>query len=597
MTDFEAKQFGKYQLLDKIAVGGMAELYRAKVMGDYGFEKQVAIKKILPHLSDEGNLVKAFIDEAKLAALLQHENIVQIYDFGNLDGEYFITMEYLFGKDLRKLTYKAKEKAVPIDLENTLYVISRLCAGLDYSHNLKDLQGKPLNIIHRDINPQNIFITYEGQVKIIDFGIAKAASHNSTTHEGLIKGKLAYMSPEQANGKTIDHRSDIFSTGIILYELLAGQRMFEGETMHIYTQVRDAAYQPLESLVPDLPARLHDVVQHALAKEPDKRYQSCGEMLADLEECIYELSFRPNARHFANCVKDLFKQEFAAEENALFANTQIYNEVPTNFGNDSSPDEATGNRTIALEAPKISEQFQHNIWRFGLVAGMVIIAFMFDLSLTKLPFTPSDRAVSAYSIELPSPHSNPTDDKIKAVKAALQTKEFSLALALLEEVLAGDPSSEKKISDAYLEALLGQATLVMPKDPIAAKAYLLKALELDPASISVLSQLGYIYVRHSDYPQAIEIYEKVVELDPGRADTFFNLGYIYAVTENYSKAKEMYSRVVELAPDFLDEALFNLAMVQAQLGERDKCIKSLEQAIEINPANESALAYLKQLKE
>ena len=185
----------------------------------------------------------------------------------------------------------------------------------------------------------------------------------------------------------------------------------------------------------------------------------------------------------------------------------------------------------------------------------------------------------------------------EAAKAAIQTKAFSVALALLEEVLAGDPSLQKKISNAYLEALLGQATLMMPKDPDAAKAFLLKALEVDPASISVLSQLGYIYVRHSDYPQAIETYQKVAELDPGRADTFFNLGYIYAVTENYPKAKEMYSRVVELAPDFLDEALFNLAMVQAQLGERDTCIKSLERAIEINPANESALAYLKQLKQ
>jgi tetratricopeptide (TPR) repeat protein len=597
MTGFEPIQFGKYQLLDKIAVGGMAELYRAKVTGDYGFEKQVAIKKILPHLSDEGNLVKAFIDEAKLAALLQHENIVQIYDFGNLNGEYFIAMEYLFGKDLRKLSYKAKAKAAPIDLENTLYVISRICAGLDYSHNLKDLQGKPLNIIHRDINPQNIIITYEGQVKIIDFGIAKAASHNSTTHEGLIKGKLAYMSPEQANGKIIDHRSDIFSSGIILYELLAGQRMFQGETMHIYTQVRDAVYEPLESLMPDLPARLHEVVQHALAKEPDQRYQSGGEMLADLEECIYQLSFRPNARNFAVCVKDLFKREFAAEENALFANTQVYSDVPTDFGDDSSPDGLTGNSTIALNVPKIAEKFQYNIWRFGLVAAMVIIGFMFDLSLTKLPFTPSDRSVSAYSIELPSPVINPTEAKIEAAKAALQAKEFPMALAILEEVLAADPSLEKKISDAYLEALLGQATQMMPTDPDAAKAFLLKALDVDPASISVLSQLGYIYVRHSDYPHAVETYQKVAELDPGRADTFFNLGYIYAVTENYPEAKEMYSRVVELAPDFLDEALFNLAMVQVQLGERDKCINSLKQAIEINPANESALAYLKQLKE
>jgi serine/threonine protein kinase len=207
MKDFEPKKFGKYQLLQKIAVGGMAELYRSKVTRAHGFEKLVAIKKILPHLTDQG------------------------YDFGSIDDEYFIAMEYLFGKDLRKLTHKVKKTAAPLGLENTLYIVSRICAGLDYSHNLKDLQGKPLNIIHRDINPQNIFLTYEGQIKIIDFGIAKAASHNSTTHEGLIKGKLAYMSPEQATGKTIDHRSDIFSTGIILYEL--GPTFFPPELFYM----------------------------------------------------------------------------------------------------------------------------------------------------------------------------------------------------------------------------------------------------------------------------------------------------------------------------------------------------------------------------
>ena len=599
MSDFEPQKFGKYQLLDKIAAGGMAELYRAKVTGDYGFEKQVAIKKILPHLSGEGNLVKAFIDEAKLAALLQHENIVQIYDFGNMNGEYFIAMEYLFGKDLRKLTYKAKEKGVLLDLENILYVISRVCDGLDYSHNLKDLQGKPLNIIHRDINPQNIFITYEGQVKIIDFGIAKAASHNSTTHEGLIKGKLAYMSPEQANGQKIDHRSDIFSTGIILYELLAAQRMFQGETMHIYTRVRDAVYEPLENLRPDLPADLHQVVEQALAKEPDERYQSGGEMLADLEECIYQLSIRPNARNFANCVKALFKHEFAAEENALFSNAQIYADVATDLDMEATADDPAYDNTILLADPKISEQLRPNIWRFGWVAVMVLMGFMFDLSLTKLPFTPSDRSVSAYSIELPSPDSaiNPIGDKIEAVKTALQNEEFSLALVLIEEVLGAEPSLQNEIADPHLAALQGVAAQLMSDDPDAAKVYLLKALNLDPASISVLSKLGYIYVHHNDYPHAIETYQKVAQLDPGRADTFFNLGYIYAVTEDYPKAKEMYSRVVELSPEYLDEALFNLAMVQAQLGERDNGIKSLHQALEINPANQAVLAYLKQLKE
>ncbi|NNL74791.1 MAG: serine/threonine protein kinase, partial [Desulfobacterales bacterium] len=242
MTEFQPKHFGKYQLLDKIAAGGMAELFRAKLTGAQGFEKLIAIKKILSNLVDEDNLVKSFIDEAKLAALLHHENIVQIYDFGNMDGEFFIAMEYLFGKDLRTITQTASEKDLPISTENVLYIAARICAGLDYSHNLKDLQGKQLNIIHRDINPQNILITYEGQVKIIDFGIAKAASHNTKTRENLIKGKLAYMSPEQAQGQTIDHRSDIFSTGIILYEMLAARRMFQGETLHVLSLVREAQY-------------------------------------------------------------------------------------------------------------------------------------------------------------------------------------------------------------------------------------------------------------------------------------------------------------------------------------------------------------------
>jgi tetratricopeptide (TPR) repeat protein len=250
----------------------------------------------------------------------------------------------------------------------------------------------------------------------------------------------------------------------------------------------------------------------------------------------------------------------------------------------------------------MSGQLQRNIWRLALTAGMVIIGFMFNLSLAELPFTPSDRSVAAYWIE-PSPAvvdravSGAVADQIQAAKSALQSEQFSRALMLFEELLAADPSLVKEISGAYLETLLGMAVHLMPTHPEAAKSYLSKALEVDAANISVLSQIGYIYVSQNDYPQAIETYQKVAELDPELPDSFFNLGYIYAVTENYPKAEQMYSRVVELAPDFLDEALFNLAMVQYQLGERKKCIQSLKQAIEINPANESAATYLKQLLE
>ena len=597
MKDFDPKKFGKYQLLQKIAVGGMAELYRSKVTRAHGFEKLVAIKKILPHLTDEGNLVKAFIDEAKLAAHLQHENIVQIYDFGSIDGEYFIAMEYLFGKDLRRLIHKARKTAVPLGLENTLYIICRICAGLDYSHNLKDLQGKPLNIIHRDINPQNIFLTYEGQVKIIDFGIAKAASHNSTTHEGLIKGKLAYMSPEQATGNPIDHRSDIFSTGIIFYELLAGRRMFEGETMEIYSKVREARFEPLDKLIPDLPAKLYEVVERALAKEPDQRYQTCGEMLADLEECIFEMSIRPNGRSFANFVKEFFKEELAVEETALCEKTRVYGDDKSDSGSLPPDVDGTQGSTVFLADPQKWEPLQRNIWRFAPVVGMVIIGFVFNLTLTELPFTPSDRSFAAYSIELAPPDIDTAADQIKAARDALQAKQFSSAVALFEAILADDKSTIKEFSDAYVEALQGWAEELISTDMEFAKGLLLKALDIKPASVPVLSKLGFIYLRDSDYPQAIETYQKVAELEPQQPNAFFNLGYIYAVTEDYNRAKEMYARVVQLEPAFLDEALFNLAMVQEQLGERRQCINSLKHAVEINPDNSSALAYLNQITE
>lgn len=597
MKEFEPIQFGKYQLLQKIAVGGMAELYRAKVTRDHGFEKRVAIKKILPHLTDEGNLIKAFIDEAKLAALLQHENIVQIYDFGSIDGEYFIAMEYLFGKDLRKLIFKAAETGIPLSLENTLYIVSRICAGLDYSHHLKDLQGKPLNIIHRDINPQNIFLTYEGQVKIIDFGIAKAASHNSTTHEGLIKGKLAYMSPEQAIGKAVDHRSDIFSTGIIFYELLTGRRMFEGETMHIYNLVREARYEPLGEILPDLPAKLYAVVERALAKEPDQRYQTCGEMLADLEECIFELSIRPNGRSFAQFIKEFFKEELAVDETALWTKTKTYVDGQSDLDSQLPDTDGSPGSTVFLADPQKWQPFQRHIWRFALVAGLTLLGFVLNLSLAELPFTPSDRSVSAYSIDLAPAGVDATAKQIQAGRDALQAKQFSLAVALFEAVLADDKSLINRISDAYLAALQGLAEELISTDRESAKNVLLKALNIDAASVQVLSKLGYIYLRDNNYPQAVETYQKVAELEPQMPNAFFNLGYIYAVTENYDKAKEMYARVVQLEPVFLDEALFNLAMVQEQLGERRQCLKSLKQAIEINPANESAVAYLKQLTE
>ncbi|MGD9301497.1 MAG: protein kinase [Desulfobacterales bacterium] len=622
MTVFEPRQFGKYQLLDKIAVGGMAELFRAKLTGAQGFEKLIVIKKILPNLSGEQNLVTAFIDEAKLAALLHHENIIQIYDFGSMDDQYFIAMEYLFGKDLRTITRMARKKDLALGMENILYIISRLCAGLDYSHNLKDLQGKPLNIIHRDINPQNILITYEGQVKIIDFGIAKAASHNTQTRENLIKGKLAYMSPEQANGQRIDHRSDIFSTGIILYELLAARRMFTGETMHVLSLVREAQYDPPEEVIPDLPSKLNAILRQALAKDPEDRYKNAGEMLADIEEYMYELSLRPNARSFAGYMKELFEEEYAEEELALWAKTQIYEAGEQDPEDEPEQQDETIETTLLLTKEIWLEKFNRlksaflllkikalknltskvqlrklNYRYVAMVLGLVVLAVLVDIGYKKLPFTRNEREVAAYPTQTATPPEPVEHTKVAAAKAALEAKRYILAATLFEEVIASKPSWQKIVSQDYAGALQRQANDIIDQDTEAAQKLLLKALEIDSGNITCLSQLGYIYMNRQDYSRAIETYLKVAELAPSQPDTFFNLGYVYTITKNYQEAKAMYGRVVELGPAFTDEALFNLAVIHKRLGERDRCIKKLEQALAFNPENKSAQKYLLQLRQ
>ncbi|KJR40096.1 serine/threonine protein kinase [Candidatus Magnetoovum chiemensis] len=318
MNNVKPVRFGKYLLLDKIGTGGMAETYRAKIIADKGFEKLIAVKKIHPHLSSQEDVTASFIDEAKLAAHLHHPNIVQTYDFGKMQDAFFISMEYLFGKDLSYVTKQADQSNLPLPLDLTLYIISRVCEALDYAHNLKGLYGDPLNIIHRDITPHNIFITYEGQVKIIDFGIAKAATKSSQTQTGFVKGKVAYMSPEQARGAKIDHRSDLFSLSLVLYEIVTGKRMFIGDnTLEILKKVQNFEYKHTEEIVSGVNPEVSKILKRALSKDPDDRHQFAGQMLADIEQCMHRLSLNPSPKTLANYMKTLFEDEIPNEERTL----------------------------------------------------------------------------------------------------------------------------------------------------------------------------------------------------------------------------------------------------------------------------------------
>jgi TonB family protein len=288
--------FGSYELLEPIATGGMAEVYRARMRGMEGFEKIVAIKRILPHLSDNDEFVSMFIDEAKLAAQLQHPNIIHIYDLGRIERSYYIAMEYVDGRDLRSLLRLLDEKGTRLPLGLGILVGARLAAALDYAHRKHDLHGHALALVHRDISPQNILISYDGEIKLCDFGIAKAASKASHTRAGALKGKLQYMSPEQAWGKDIDHRSDIFSLGLVIYEMTTGRKAFAGDSeLSVLEQVREPHITMPRDIDPAIPPQVERAIMRALRTDREERYQTAAELASDLEGFLLAIRPSPSA--------------------------------------------------------------------------------------------------------------------------------------------------------------------------------------------------------------------------------------------------------------------------------------------------------------
>ncbi len=282
------KQLGdKYILLDLLGIGGVAEVYRSKLVGEAGFSKMVVVKKLLSQFSQDEESRIAFINEARLAALLQHENIASTYDFGEIDGEYFIAMEHLAGVDLFSLLQKHRENGTKIAPEFVLPIVSKICAGMDYAHKLNGLSGEPLNIIHRDLTPHNIFVTWEGKVKILDFGIAKAELADHRTRAGVVKGKVSYMSPEQLAGEELDCRSDLFSIAILCYELLSGKRMYQGDNAALIRKCFTAEYTPLPDVVEGLPEELYEIVHTALSKEVGARFKDCKIFKEQIEDCYF----------------------------------------------------------------------------------------------------------------------------------------------------------------------------------------------------------------------------------------------------------------------------------------------------------------------
>ncbi len=297
----------RYTITERLDQGGMAEVFRGVAESIEGFKKSVAIKRILPNLTKNQKFVSMFLDEARLSLFLQHANIVQVFDISKTpDNAYFLVMEYVDGCNLKALIERQKQRGKRIEIAPTIYLMIECCKALNYAHNLEHPEtNEPLGIVHRDISPPNILLSKNGEVKLVDFGLAKANSQIESTDPGVVKGKFSYLSPEAASGLPVDHRADVFAVGIILWEMFTSRRLFYGDTDYqTVEQVRQARVPSLQALNPEIEPELEQIVRKSLSRAPDDRYASAADLGDALAQYLFSRRMKVTARDITNLVRD-----------------------------------------------------------------------------------------------------------------------------------------------------------------------------------------------------------------------------------------------------------------------------------------------------
>jgi len=374
----EPIQFGKYTLFERIGRGGMADVYKGRISGPAGFERTFVVKRILPHLSDDATFIKMFVDEAKMSARLAHPNIVQIFELGAVDGEYFISMEYVRGRDLADTMRAIWKTMGPPRPELVAYVGREACRALAYAHSLTDESGRPLGMIHRDVSPSNIMLSYEGAVKLLDFGIAKALGEApEITKSGTMKGKYAYMAPDQTDGDDVDHRIDIFSCGIVMHEVLTGRRLFKGQNdILTIERVRRCEVPPPSQQNPMVPPELDAIVLKALAKDRNRRWANAADMADALDDVVHAARFQPT--HLAQLIYDLFPVEGGAPAPRLPVASGSH-ASSSSIRSLRSPSAAPVSRTISPARPTVTGAASPDLslkpkpkWRAAAAAALAL---------------------------------------------------------------------------------------------------------------------------------------------------------------------------------------------------------------------------------
>ncbi len=353
----EAQQ--RYRVVEKLESGGMAEVFRAESEGLQGFRKQVAIKRVLPHLSEKKKFIAMFLDEARLSAQLSHSNCVQVFDIGVGDNAYFIVMEFVDGANLKSIAESVKKQGKDFPVPAAAFIAHEICKGLSYAHELVDQTGMPMHLVHRDMSPPNVLVTKFGEVKIVDFGLAKASSQLEKSEPGIIKGKFSYLSPEAAMGQEVDARTDIFAVGIILWELLAGQRLFLGDTdFQTVKKVQQAVVPPISQINKKVPPELERIVNRALAKDMLQRYGTARELGQDLVRFLFSYGQPISTFDIATIVQGTMREKQRVRQPQGSIIDKLIEEALfefTSLKEDGAP--ASTNMKVAAGAPLNTDSF------------------------------------------------------------------------------------------------------------------------------------------------------------------------------------------------------------------------------------------------
>jgi Flp pilus assembly protein TadD len=601
------ERFGDYVLLDKIAQGGMAELFLAKRRGVEGFEKVVAIKRILPELSWNREFVAMFINEAKIAARLSHPNIVQIFDFGKIDNYYFIAMEYVHGENLRELLKQAAARNVHFSPELVASITARACAGLDHAHRKTDEGGRPLRIIHRDVSPQNVLVSYEGDVKVVDFGIAKAVAENPEATRGVLKGKLSYLSPEQVNGLNLDARSDVFAIGLVFYELLVGKKLFDKQDpAEILDAIIHVDSNQVARSVPNLDRRLREVLCQALHVDPEQRFPSAGAMQMALEEYVREVGDPGGTMQLANLMRLLFDEKIG-ERTEQFLRAQVAGKRGRSTVRSGSPlrlGAALGGGLLGIVAlvfaapalragrgapeGKVATRSAPN----PAAVGAVTANAKAEGPAAATPATPTP-------LEPPAAAQSPAAPKgladVEIAEASLAANRPGEAVTAFERAFAASPALRPKYSEGYAKALTEEGRSLLDSDPESASKRLEQAVAADPRSFDAHFFLAKVYTRRSDVEGALREYQEAIRINPNSADAHFNLGFVYFSQKRYDDALREYQKVVELKPPYLADVFYNLSACYEQMKQKSDAIATLRRGLEAVPDSDLLRQRLNQL--